>query len=247
MICRFCGENRKLVEAHVIPRSFHRINPRDRQPSRLVTNVEGRYTQKIRKGVYDASIVCEECERRFAPWDDYADELFLKSWDRFEKITDRGYEIGYSLPAFDYPLLKLFFLSVLWRAAASDHVMFSKIDLGRREAVLKKAIERSDPGSIDFFGVVLQAFDSTNVGILDPHPERFSGVRFCRFYLSHIIAFVKVDGRPFTELFSSMALGPGRPLVLLQKNFMTSPERRVMRRLVIADKDKGPASRNEKA
>lgn len=234
------------MEAHVIPRSFHRIDPSDRQPTRLVTNVEGRYTQKIRKGVYDASIVCEECERRFSPWDDYADELFLKSWEKFERITDRGHEIGYSLPTFDYPRLKLFFLSLLWRAGASEHAMFAKIDLGPRESVLKNAIERADPGAIDFFGVVLQAFDSTNVGMLNPHPERFSGLRFYRFYLSHIIAFIKVDGRPFIDPFPSVALGPGRSLVLVQKNFMTSPERRVMRSLVIADKDTGRTSRNEK-
>jgi hypothetical protein len=209
----------------------------------LVTNVEGRYTQKVRKGIYDASLVCEECEHRFGPWDDYADELLLNSWDKFEKITDRGQEIAYSFPEVDYRLLKLFFLSVLWRAHASQHVMFSKIDLGSREAALKDAIKQGDPGTVDFFGVVLQAFDSTNVGLLDPHPERFSGVRFCRFYLSHIIAFIKVDARPFAEPFSSIALGPGRPLVLVQKNFMGSPERRVMRRLVLADREKGRTSR----
>ncbi len=118
--------------------------------------------------------------------------------------------------------------------------MFSRINLGPREVALKNAIKQGDPGSIDFFGIVLQAFDSTNVGLLNPRSERFSGVRFCRFYLSHIIAFIKVDTRPFAEPFSSIALGPGRPLVLVQKNFLSSPERGVMRRLFLADRDKGP-------
>lgn len=238
MTCRFCGEDRKLIEAHVIPRSFHRIAPNDRQPSRLITNAAGRYSQKVPKGVYDSSLVCEECEQQFSAWDDYASQLFLKRWDKFEKITDRGQEIAFSLAEFDYSLLKLFFLSVLWRASASSHVMFSKIDLGPREAVLKKAIKQSDPGPMDFFGVVLQAFDTTNVGILDPHPERFSGIRFYRFYLSQVIAFIKVDSRSFIEPFSSVAVSPARPLVLVQKNFLGSPERRVMRSLVISDHGK---------
>jgi hypothetical protein len=116
--------------------------------------------------------------------------------------------------------------------------MFGKVDLGPREPVLRKSIWNSDPGDIDYFGVVLQAFDSTNVGMLDPHPERFSGLRFCRFYLAHVIAYIKVDSRRFDDLFRSMALGPGRPLMLAQKNFMTSPERRIMKNLVIADKER---------
>ena len=52
MICRLCGLEKKLIEAHVIPRSFHRISP-EKGVIRLVTNAEGRYTQNVPKGVYD--------------------------------------------------------------------------------------------------------------------------------------------------------------------------------------------------
>jgi hypothetical protein len=206
MTCKLCGLEKKLIEAHVIPRSFHRIDPDDKTPTRLVTSVEGRYTQKVPKGVYDDSIVCEDCERRFSSWDDYGDEIFLKSWGKFEKIMHGDEEIGYGLPEYDYPRLKMFFLSVLWRASVSNHVMFANVDLGPRELILRESIWNSDPGDVDHFGVVLQAFDSTNVGILNPHSERFSGVRFCRFYLAHVLAFIKVDSRRFEDPFRSMAL-----------------------------------------
>ena len=243
MICKLCGLDKKLIEAHIIPRSFHRIDPNDKSPTRFITNVKGRHTQKVPKGVYDASIVCEECERRFSSWDDYGDELFLKSWDKFEKQVYQGEEVGYRLPEYDYHKLKLFFLSVLWRAAVSNHVMFSNVDLGPREPILRKSIWNSNPGDINFFGVVLQAFDTTNVGMLKPHPERFSGLRFCRFYLSHVIAFIKVDSRQFDGLFQSIALGPGRSLTLVQKSFTTSPERHIMTKLFIADQERGRIKR----
>jgi hypothetical protein len=238
MPCKLCGSEKKLIEAHIIPRSFHRINPNDKQPTRLLTNAEGRYTQKLPKGAYDSTIVCEDCERRFSVWDNYGDEIFLKSWDKFEKLERSGEIIGYRLSEYDYPKLKLFFMSVLWRAAVSSHALFASIDLGPKEPILRNSILNSDPGDIDHFGVVLQAFDTTEVGILNPHPERFaqfSGLLFCRFYLSHVIAFIKVDSRPFDKLFRSMALGSGRELQLAQKNFLTSPERRIMKNLVDAD------------
>jgi hypothetical protein len=233
MVCKLCGEDRKLIEAHVIPKSFHRLDPHDPTPARLATNVPGRYRQTIPKGVYDRTILCEPCERHFSHWDDYAAILLLQDWPTFAPIMNGPEQLGYTLPTFDYPSLKLFFLSVLWRAAVSSHVMYAKVDLGRREPALKQSILTRDPGSIDHFGVVLQAFDTPDVGLLNPHAERFSGLRYIRFYLSHIIAYIKVDSRPFDDPFKDLALGPERPLVILLKSFLISPERRVMRKLAL--------------
>jgi hypothetical protein len=238
MPCKLCGEANKLIEAHIIPRSFYRIDPGRKHPGLLITDKKGRYAQTVPKGVYDASILCEHCERRFSRWDDYGNELLIKSWHKFEKIEDRGEHLAYRLDGYDYSLLKMFVLSVLWRASVSGHVMFDRIDLGTRELSLRNAILLSDPGDSDHFGVVLQAFDSAEVGMLNPHGERFSGLRFCRLYLSHVIAFIKVDSRPFKDPFRSLALSPARPLVVLQKEFLSSPERAIMRNLVIAHERK---------
>lgn len=236
MQCRLCGEDKKLVRAHVIPKSFHRIDPTDPKPLRLVTNVPGRYSQNIPIGVYDAELVCLDCERLFSPWDDYADEIFLKRWSEFVPIREAGIVAGYQFPTpYDYAKLKLFFLSVLWRAAVSGHAVYRKVDLGPREPVLRSAVRNADPGDENFFGVVLQAFDDTNVGFLDPHPERFFGARYYRFYFAHVIAFIKSDSRPVDPNLQSLALAPNRPLVTSHKNFAASPERRAMRQLVLRD------------
>lgn len=238
MKCCLCGLEKKLIEAHVIPRSFHRIDPKDKQPLRLVTNIEGRYSQKLRKGVYDGAILCEDCEHKFSEWDNYGNELFLKSWESAAPILHDDKVVGYKWPDYDYSKLKLFILSVLWRSSVSGHPMYAKIDLGPREAPLRDAVLRRDPGDKNFFGVVLQAFDTTEVGVLDPHPERFGPLRFVRLYLAHVIAFIKVDSRPFEEPFLSMALGSSNELVLAKKNFLTSPERRIMKSMVVADREK---------
>lgn len=196
MTCKLCGQNRRLIEAHVIPRSFFRLDPSEQKPARLVTNAKGRYPQNVPKGVYDKGILCESCERVFSPWDDYAADLFVKNWGAIQKLTAGSEQVGYGLPAFDYSKLKLFFLSVLWRAAVSSHPMFDNVDLGLREPILRQSILSGDPGDMNYFGVVLQAFDDENVGMLNPQSERLKGLRFVRFYLAHIILFVKVDWRP---------------------------------------------------
>jgi len=233
MICKLCGQDRKLIEAHIIPRSFFRLDPSDKMPARLVTNVDGRYPQNIPKGVYDKGILCETCERTFSSWDDYAADLFIKNWKAIQTLVAGTNQVGYGLPEYDYAKLKLFFLSVLWRASVSTHPMFAKVDLGRREANLKQSILSGDPGDVNHFGVVLEAFDDENVGMLNPEPERVQGLRFIRFYLSHVIAFLKVDSRAFADPLDHIALSPGKPLALLQKQFLGSKERRAMVNLVL--------------
>jgi hypothetical protein len=232
MICKLCGHDRKLIKAHIIPKSFFRLDSADQKPARLITNVGGRYAQNIPKGVYDKGILCETCERVFSPWDDYAADLFIKNWKAILPLTAGSEQVGYGLPEYDYPRLKLFFMAVLWRAAVSSHSMFENVDLGPREADLKQSILSGDPGDMNQFGVVLQAFDDENVGMLNPQPERLLGLRFIRFYLSHIIAYLKVDSRPFTDPLDHIALSPGRSLVLLLRPFVGSKERRVMQKLV---------------
>lgn len=232
MICELCGQDRKLIDAHIIPRSFFRIDPSDRIPARLVSNVQGRYPQNIPKGIYDKGILCENCERTFSAWDDYGADLFIKNWEAIQTLVAGSEQVGYGLPEYDYVKLKLFFLSVLWRASVSTHPMFAKVDLGPRNGPLKQSILSGDPGDMNHFGVVLEAFDDNNVGMLDPHPERVLGLRFIRFYLSHVIAFLKVDSQLFVDPLDHIALAPGKPLVLLQKPFMGSKERRAMIRLV---------------
>jgi len=233
MNCKLCDQTKPLIDAHVIPKSFHRIYPTDKQPSRLFTNAVGEYNSTIPKGVYDKTIVCEDCERTFSTWDDYANKLFIESWDSFKSIDSEGKEEGYYLEHYDYKKLKLFFMSVLWRATVSSHIMFRNIDLGPKEPRLRKAIQNSDAGDVDFFGVVLQAFNETNIGILNPHPQRFDGLRYYRFYMSHIIAYIKVDSQPFGNQFRSIALGAEKQLLIVSKNFRNSPERKIMRNMVM--------------
>src|ERR1035438_10070720 len=117
MICKLCGQDRKLIEAHIIPKSFFRLDPSDKKPARLGTNVSGRYAQNIPKGVYDNGIVCEPCERVFSPWDDYAADLFINNWKAIQPLNAGSEQVGYGLPEYEYLKLKLFFMSVLWPAA----------------------------------------------------------------------------------------------------------------------------------
>src|SRR5207244_6878533 len=59
----------------------------------------------------------------------------------------------YVADRFDYARLKLFVLSVLWRAAVSEIRFCSRVKLGPRLAPVRQMLEDSDPGSPSEFAV----------------------------------------------------------------------------------------------
>ena len=189
-------------------------------------------------GVYDCTIVTAEGEAHFAPWDSYAAELLLHGFSTAQRLRqDVGQIVGYEYPTFDYTKLKLFFLSVLWRAGASSQEFFKRVDLGPHFDTLRNRLLNADPGQPDEYAVVLAVFDDDPdwAKIMDPFPERYgeTGIRFYRLYVGNFIAYVKVDQRPAESPIQDLQLTPDAPLRIVQRSFAESKERCVMRNVVV--------------
>jgi hypothetical protein len=140
--------------------------------------------------------------------------------------------------AFDYTRLKLFFLSVLWRAHESSLPFFSRVDLGSHRPRLLQLISSGNPGTPEEFSVLLSAFTVENrlppagAPILDPHPEDWDGVHAYRLSLGVVTAYIKVDDRPYSGSFAQLVLKPDQPLTLIAREFGGSAEANVARSIV---------------
>ena len=76
--CLFCGRDRKLIAAHIIPRGFY-PSPTEEGTPRLVTNTEGTWPKKSPTGVYDEEILCAECDGYLGTFDQHALEKLLNT------------------------------------------------------------------------------------------------------------------------------------------------------------------------
>jgi hypothetical protein len=140
----------------------------------------------------------------------------------------------YIVDNFDYKKLKLFFISLLWRASVSTDPFFSRISLDRFENIVKQYISSNDPGNTEDFSIILAKFDHPlSKPILDPHADKYSGVNFFRFYLASYIAYIKVDDKPTPVPFSEFALSANKPLYIICKDFIKSKELDLMKKLII--------------
>jgi len=236
MICKLTGKEGTPAKAHIIPESFYFIDKELNEPSLLVTNTKNIYPKRTWKGIYDNSIVTREGEKYFLKYDDYAYKLLVEQFTSAKPLKLEAKTIGYMYDKFDYKKLKLFFISVLWRASASSHPFFKRVNIGPHLEIIRKAIIESNPGDPDFYSTVLALFDDGDERnwpkIMDPFKGKISDITFYTFYLGNIIAYIKVDKRKAKTPMKEIQIDPNRPLYLVKRNFWDSKEVSIMRNMV---------------
>jgi len=242
MICKMCFGNNILVNAHIIPASFYRYLKRsDIRPLEIHTNVRGEYKKKSHIGIYDKNILCKNCEKIFQRYDDYAQHILLPDFkEKHYILNNSGKKVGYNMENVNYDLLKLFFMSLLWRASVSIRKEFSRINVGPFEEALRSMIQDGNPGDENVFSVIVSRFDDY-LGknfLLDPHNEKFDGINFCRFYLgAGYRVFIKVDKRtlPKSNIFRFFILKPNHPLhITIHSLLPSSKELGVLKKVIKA-------------
>lgn len=240
MKCKLTHTEGKGINAHIIPKSFYAIDPSETQPTKIITNVEGKYPQRSPIGIYDNNIVTAEGERVFSDWDDYASDLLLKQKMSFQPINHYEKIVALQIAEYDYTKLKLFFLSVLWRASVSSQPFFHRIDLGPHEEQIRQALLNGDPKDSDWFAVSIAMWSdhSTWAGMMDPFRTKFDGINYYVFYLEHYIVYYKVDQRISSGLSQSIQLRPNSPLVVIGRELHASKERKIIEKMVNMYKQK---------
>jgi hypothetical protein len=155
--CKFCGEERELVDAHIIPKSFYDFRARQ-GPHYIFSAKLNHGPKKAPVGIYDDHLLCRECEGKFAYLDTYAAQK-LKPWPRRPQLIrdETGFIIklpdgsrgGYWLRDINVDRLKLFFCFLVWRCARTDReelaIALSDDVIYRVEGALKnKDASRAD-------------------------------------------------------------------------------------------------------
>ena len=236
--CKLCGDDKRLIKAHIIPEGFFRRQRQGKESLELITNKAGEYNKKTPIGVYDQTIVCKDCENIWGEWDDYAQKLLAEEPLNGQARYHGGQKIAYMVKDFDYTKLKLFFISILWRASVSSHQFFSRISLGSFEKIARDFIANNNPGKSEDFSVTLSKFCHPlgKQCIMDPYQYKNSGVNYYRFYLAGYIADIKVDDKPTPIPLSQIIISEDKPLYILCRDFRKSKELNLMKQLITQSK-----------
>ncbi len=160
--CNLCLQERPLLKkSHIIPDFIYResnIYHKDHTIHKidLTQSFRGNVTKrgKQRSGEYEGSILCQNCDGKIIKeYEDYAKViLYGKESSNVNKLL---YSFSYgeiAVENIDYRKLKLFFLSILWRAAISSRPFFKEIILDEKKLEeLREMIFTGNPkNNLDF-------------------------------------------------------------------------------------------------
>ena len=228
--CRLCGNDRKLVNSHIIPKSFWNIENKSSQSPAVLSSKRNWRPIKSPIGEYDGNILCESCDNRLGVFDQHAfEKLVVKSGNLIQQDNSqaRAYEYDDADPI---TILK-FMISVAWRASVSTRNYFTRIQLGPYEDQFKSAFEDGQEtlGEID---CLISEFDQRDVAFLNPQYSRMEGVRFVVIFANRFTFYVKVDRQKMPNIFKSFAIRAGKPVVSIVRQWEGSKQQDAMRQLV---------------
>jgi hypothetical protein len=227
--CRLCETVAPLVRSHTIPQALHKDVQKYEETGQFSKMFSDKfnYQPESRTGVWDR-MVCDSCEKKFQDWDDYGVNFVRehRSAEQGLVLGEGGKSIALVVQKPNYKKLKLFVLSMLWRADANTQSFFDRIDLGKKwRARLTDLILRSDPAKPEEFSVAASLFRSEEERyfMADPHRERYDNVNHVRFYIYGGFTFlIKVDKRSSPEPFNRVILRPQNEFFILMRNLSPS-------------------------
>lgn len=234
MICKLCERDfPKLVKSHIIPKSLYgeMLSPANGTPRIMSTNTF-RASPRSPAGEYDSGILCSSCEASIGLLDNYAHRL-LKA-ETPERVFDSGQHICDIYRGIDKDKLRLFVLSLAWRAHATSRPAFGPVDLGKFESQACTALISGKPNQAPNFDAVFSRFDNDDTAFLFPRSDRICGVNGYSFWFPGWRIWIKVDSREVPDPFDECALLRREMLVVLRREFSTSPEKRALVKVVQA-------------
>lgn len=136
-VCKFCGQEKKLIGAHIIPKHFY-LNYKN-EDYKLLDPFNCKCNAQ-QSGAKDKTILCSDCDNKIiGKFDDEGYKVLLQKIPQ-NLVYQDFYQKIYALKPeeYDYENLRKFFISILWRASISQLKEFKEINLGPYE---DKALE----------------------------------------------------------------------------------------------------------
>lgn len=186
MRCALCLSDEALKNSHIIPEFLYRSVYDEKHRLHQISADPNERNLYLQKGLREP-LLCGQCEQRFSPWERYVSLLLNGGVD--VGVQQEGKRLH--LSKLDYSKLKLFQLSVLWRAGVSKLPAFSQVELGPHEERIRKMLLSNEPGSTETYGclmfILMNEHELVRDLVVPPTWARLDGRKAYRFILGGLV------------------------------------------------------------
>lgn len=152
--CPLCKKEAVLKESHVIPKTFFR---RLKKVKNQAIQTDLQYNTPFYKtqDSWSEKLLCSDCEQKIGKYDAYI-ASFTYNPQRVGILVDKNNSKFRVYQNIDYKKFRLFQLSLLYRAALSNHVAYQHIKLFPKDLEkIRKAIISEKPINNSKFGCIM--------------------------------------------------------------------------------------------
>jgi hypothetical protein len=254
-ICRLTKQRGKFVKAHLIPKALTRPAVAGLP---FVENRLGSRSARKWSSWYDSKLVTAEGEAVLTALDNWAipelrkHKLVWSGWGPLQSLA-HGHDhdpignTGFGLrkvSGLDANRLRLFFLSLLWRAAASTLHGFAEIKLPPQELEkLREMLLADDPGAPTYFSIhliqistlgpvqnltpIAQTKTIPAVGNVQEHTRPIF-----RFYFEGLVAHIHLDAEYESDKLGPLVLGQEESITITTVTYEQSFQRKNLMNII---------------
>lgn len=142
--CSLCLKPKELRESHIVSKFLWKQSGLIgyKKKFSVTSPTHPDLSEPHRQDGLKEFLLCGYCEQQLSRYEDYAARVMYNDRGPVNNRPDRHF----IWPGLDYPTLKLFQMSLLWRMGVSSHPFYVNVNLGKHEEILRCMIQAEDPG-----------------------------------------------------------------------------------------------------
>lgn len=170
--CRLCLKQKALIKkSHIIPEFMyqelfdedHKLRSFSIKGLKKVKPI----VNKPSSGEYEGGLLCADCDNVvIGQYEDYVSKVLYSgdklpvgmAWNTRFFRRYNSVEVFSMISNIDYDKLKLFVLSILWRASITTRDFFSAVNLGKHEEIIRKMIIDGQPGTDEDYPMMFSSW-----------------------------------------------------------------------------------------
>lgn len=173
--CALCERRRPLCESHIVPEFMYRPGYDEKRRTMSLDSETG-HRRLVQRG-YSEQLLCDDCEG-------YLNTMYehpvYRAWYGRKLLPEAPPEGPWTvLSGLNYAVVKLFHLSVLWRAGVASGEAFATVELGSHGETIRRMLLRDEPGDpaeYPIMGVALTMDDGLAHGmVMSPAVREYRG------------------------------------------------------------------------
>lgn len=132
--CKLCLQSSILQDSHIIPDCFFRYTKEKTDKTKNGKHIRADLlANKWAQESFDEPLMCRSCEQRFANgFENYIADIFLRNPNNVNvKCTKNSNEVTFE--NLNYDKLKLFQMSLIWRASLSSSPFYAHVNLSNED------------------------------------------------------------------------------------------------------------------